>query len=236
MSIDLQQDIAPYSAVTMVIPNEVYVKSISDIAKLLTTTYHKICYVSLNKLYMPLIRGMKVKQIDVTKFFFIDAITKTAVAEPGNIPNCFFVSAPDNLTELGIAIQKTITGQQCDILLFDSLSTLLIYKNVQVVTQFVHSIVGQIGAANCIAVFTCLEGKKETDLIKDLSMFVDNTVHIPAAQSAPPAQPAPTPAQPQTQAPPGQPAPTPAQPQTQAPPAQPAPPPAQPQAPTNQPN
>lgn len=183
MGIDLKQDIAPYSAVALVIPNEIYIKSIADIAKQLTLAYSKICYVSLNKLYQPLTRGLKVNDVDITKFFFIDGITKTAIAEPGNIPNCFFVSAPDKLTELGIAIQKTINEQKSEVLLFDSLSTLLIYKNVQIVTQFVHSIVGQIGAANCIAVFTCLEGNTETDLIKDLSMFIDNTVHISAEQN-----------------------------------------------------
>ena len=128
----------------------------------------------MHKLYQPLTRSLKANDIDIGKFFFIDGITKTAIAEPGDIPNYHFVSAPNKLTELGIEIQKTVNEQKSEILLFDSLSTLLIYEKVRIVTQFVHSIVGQIATANCVALFTCLEGETEKDLIKDLGMFIDN--------------------------------------------------------------
>jgi hypothetical protein len=178
MAFEVSKDVQPYSSVTLVIQNEIYVKSIVEIAKQLSGVYNKISYVSLNKLYMPLIKSLTVNAVDTKKFFFIDGITKTAIADPGNIPSCEFVSGPDKLTEIGIAIQKNTASEKCEVLLFDSLSTLLIYKNVQIVKQFVHSIVGQVSAANCISVFTCLEGNVEDDLIKDLSMFIDNIVHI----------------------------------------------------------
>lgn len=178
MPVDIKKEIGPNLSVTVVIPNEIYIKNITTIAKQLSDSYSKVCYVSLNKLYQPLIRSLQATQVDTKKFYFIDGITKTAVADPGNVPNCLFVSGPDKITELGIAIQKTVNQQKSEVLLFDSLSTLLVYKNVQVVKQFVHSIVGQVSVANCVAAFTCLEGKTENDLIKDLSMFVDNIAHI----------------------------------------------------------
>lgn len=178
MSLDLKKEIGFNSSVTLVIPNEVYIKTITDIAKQLSLNYSRILYVSLNKIYMPLVKALQANNVDISKFFFIDGITKTAIADPGDIPNCYFVSGPDKITELGIAIQKVVTLQKSEVLLFDSLSTLLVYKNVQIVKQFVHSIVGQVSASNCVVLTTCLEGNIENDLIKDLSMFVDNIVHL----------------------------------------------------------
>lgn len=178
MALNLKSEIDSNSSVTLVIPNELYTKNIREIAKQLGDSYSKICYVSLNKLYNALTKTMAGSNIDIKKFFFIDGITKTAISDPGNIPNCDFVSGPDKLTELGISIQKNVAAQKSEVLLFDSLSTLLVYKQVQIVKQFVHSIVGQVSAANCVAVFTCLEGNTENDLIKDLSMFVDNIAHL----------------------------------------------------------
>lgn len=178
MALDIRKEIGANLSIAIVIPNEVYIKNINEIARQLSLSYNKICYVSLNKLYTPLTRALAANGVDIRKINFIDGITKTAIAEPGNIPNVAFVSGPDKITELGIAIQKGVAGSSCQALLFDSLSTLLVYKNVQIVKQFVHSIVGQVGATGCIAVFTCLEGNVEKDLIKDLSMFIDSIVHI----------------------------------------------------------
>jgi archaellum biogenesis ATPase FlaH len=178
MVIDIKKEISANSSLTLVIKNETYIKTIAEVAKQLSTQYDKICYISLNKLYQPLIKSLQANGADLSKFFFIDGITKTAISEPGDIANCYFVSGPDQITEIGIATQKVVALQKSQILLFDSLSTLLVYKNVQIVKQFVHSIVGQVAAINCISLFTCLEGNVETDLIKDLSMFIDRIVHV----------------------------------------------------------
>jgi len=178
MPLDLKKEIGFNSAVTLVVPNEIYTNNILSVAQQLAASYSRICYVSLNKLYMPLTRNLQGNNVDLSRFHFIDGITKTAVQDPGIVPNCTFVSGPDKLTELGIAIQKTIAEKKSEVLLFDSLSTLLIYAQNQMVKQFVHSIAGQISATGCIALFTILEGTKENDLIKDLSLFVDNIVHV----------------------------------------------------------
>lgn len=178
MPIDIKKEIGSSLSITLVMPNETYIKNMNIIAKQLCEAYNKVCYVSLNKLYQPLIEDLQANNIDIHKIYFIDGITKKAVSNPGNVPNCFFASGPDKITELGTAIQKIVNQQKSQALLFDSLSTLLIYKNVQVVKQFVHSIVGQVSVTNCVAAFTCLQGKNENSLIQDLSMLVDNIVHI----------------------------------------------------------
>lgn len=178
MAFDLKAELGQNMVVTLVIPNEIYVSNITEIAKQLAANHNKICYISLNKLYQPLIRNLKAHEVDINKFFFVDGITRTAVVDPGQVENCVFVSSPSSLTELGITIQKTVSEQQSEAVLFDSLSTLLVYEDIQVVKQFVHLIVSQISATNCVAIFTCLEGDKESELIKDLSMFVDKVIHL----------------------------------------------------------
>lgn len=178
MSINLGEIIGTNLSVTLVIPNEQYVNDIKDIAQQLSVSYTQICYVSLNKLYQPLVRGLQQQQIDISRFFFIDAITKTAIANAPETENAVFVTSPSSLTELGITIKKVIDEHKIQVLLFDSLSTLLVYEEIQVIKQFIHTVIGQISMTNCVGIFTCLEGEKEKDLLKDLSMFVDSVHYV----------------------------------------------------------
>jgi len=92
------------------------------------------------------------------------------------IKNCTFLSSPNALSELGINISNAL--QKSDSLLFDSLSTLLIYEKVGTVMKFVHSLVAKIRVSKCPAIFTALEGDAETQLIKDVTTLVDEIIKL----------------------------------------------------------
>ncbi|MCK5281918.1 MAG: hypothetical protein KAK00_00780 [Nanoarchaeota archaeon] len=174
----IKEEIENYSSIALIMPRVNYIKNMITISKQLADSYNRICYVSLNQRYQPLKRSLIANKVDINKFNFIDGITKTSVSETGEVSNCVFVSAPDKLTELAIAIQKTINEQKSEVILFDSLSTLLLYEPVHVISRFVHSIIGPIGAANCMAIFTCSEGDMEKELLKDISMFIDEEIQF----------------------------------------------------------
>ena len=62
--------------------------------------------------------------------------------------------------------------------ILDSLSTLLIYEEPSTVIKFSHSIISAFRSREVKAVLTCLEGDVGSELIKDLSMFVDKVVEL----------------------------------------------------------
>lgn len=178
MGLDLLKRIGSSAIVVLIIPNEKYNQYIVDIAKELGTPYSAICYVSLNKLYNALSRSMDAHSINKNKFFVVDAITRSVTSNPPEFDNCFYVTSSSALTELSLSISSALATNAFQCLLFDSLSTLLIYNKSDVVTQFVHDQMGKVMSANCIAIFTCLEGDTKSDLIKNLGMFVDQIIHL----------------------------------------------------------
>lgn len=177
--IDIKQDLLKNKTVAVVFPVKDYPVMINELVKTMSTSYGKILYISLNRLYNPLKRKLVQDGIDASKFVFVDCVTKTAVAQPEEHDDCIYVSTPNALTELSIAITKSIQKSYPDIVLFDSLSTLLIYENSMIVSQFVHSTTSKLNAFGVNVVFTILDSDKEQPLIKDLNMLLDKVITIP---------------------------------------------------------
>lgn len=159
--------------VLLTIQGEEYTKNIHYLAEYLSNKYPRILYVSLNELYSNLVLSLKDSKVDVKKFYFIDAITTSAETNVQKKDNCTFVVSPNALVELSLAISSAIEEQKPRAVLFDSISTLLIYENPKTVVKFVHSLIGKIRAASTDAFFTALEGDAKTPAIEDLGMFVD---------------------------------------------------------------
>ncbi len=162
----------------LVIPNEHYSSDILEITGNLSQTSKSICYVSLNRLYQPLIRKMQENNIDVRKFFIIDGITKTAIPNPPKTERCEYIPAPNALTDLNLAIAKTSCDFNIDTLIFDSLSTILIYERDDTITKFIHFLIIKLRSLDIKCVFTCLKGDTDTGVIKALSMFVDVVLRL----------------------------------------------------------
>ena len=160
----------------VIVPDTSYSKNLLDFAKQLSEKYKDVCYVSLNKPYGHLIKSFEDHKIDKNFFFFIDAVTRPS--NPVKKENYIFISSISALTDLSIAITKTLETRKYKSIIFDSLSTMLIYHEAATVTKFMHSLIGEVRAVKCIGVFTCLEGDVKSSLIKDLGMFVDEVVKI----------------------------------------------------------
>ncbi len=169
---DIKKSIKENDVMMLVIPNQNYAGSLGSVAKTMSKTFNKICYISLNKPRESLINGFKKKGVDTEKFFFIDAVGKGTSSD-----DVSYVSSPKALTELNIAIIKALSGV-VDSSLFDSLSTLLIYEEPSTVIKFSHSIISAFRNKKIKAVLTCLGGDAKSDLIKDLSMFVDKVIKL----------------------------------------------------------
>jgi N-acetyl-gamma-glutamylphosphate reductase len=88
------------------------------------------------------------------------------------------VSSPHALTEINIAFSKSLDEKKCDSSLFDSLSTLLAHEKVHIIIQFTHNVITKVKVSNCKAVFIALKEDVNSELIKDLYMFVDKVVEL----------------------------------------------------------
>lgn len=111
------------------------------------------------------------------KFLFIDTTTKP-LKSAAELNNCIYVSSISALTELNITITKALEKGKFEILIFDSLSTMLIYHNASTITKFVHNLIGKLRALNCGAVFTCVASDAKSTLVSQLSMLIDKRIRL----------------------------------------------------------
>jgi len=159
------------------ISNQEYSEKVREIAGASIKAFRKVCYISLNKPFETLFSSFRSNNIDAGKMIFIDCVT-TGGRSPANGPKVFFVSSPNALTDLSISINKVIDEEKIDAIIFDSLSTLLVYQQPSMVIKFSHSIISKLRAAKVKGVFTCLKEDIRGELVKDLSMFVDKIVEV----------------------------------------------------------
>ena len=174
-SMDIKEEIEKNQIVVALIPNKEYAARLEEIITILPQLYKNICYVSLNKPYNVLINRLKKSKIDIKKFFFIDCITESVEGKPVK-DSVLYVSSPRAFTELSIMIKKILEKIKIESIIFDSLSTLLIYEETMNVIRFAQSVMTTLRVRNSNGIFICLKEDVNTDLIKDLNMFADKII------------------------------------------------------------
>jgi hypothetical protein len=174
---DLARDLQSSDIILLIIPKERYKSEIVPLAKSLEEVSKRICYVCINEPYGFVSSNLKKNGSALEKFFFIDTLSMR-VQEPPAVENCIFVSAPNALTEISLALSKALNEQKCDMVVFDALSTLLIYENAHSLIQFIHTILTKLRMASGRAVFIALKEDVNSELVKDLYMFVDKITEV----------------------------------------------------------
>jgi hypothetical protein len=157
------------------IPKKEYSKYVTEIAQASYSMLKGICFVSLNKPYQTLSPVFKGKGIKLEKLVFIDAVSTGFKKESGGA-RVVAVSSPKALTELNIKIRKEIG--KVSAIVFDSLSTLLVYEQPSIVIKFSHSVISLLRKSKINGIFIMLKEDMDGELSKDLSMFVDGVVEL----------------------------------------------------------
>ena len=164
------EDLFYYQSTLVLIPSIEYNNVITQLPKKLSEK--KICYVTLNKTKASLIDLFNRAEINTENMVFIDAITKS-ISQVENTKNCYFVSSPQALTELSIVITEVLQ-QKFDYLIFDLLTTLMIYqREEEPVIRFISNIVNKIKTSDCKGIFYILNIKKHEALIEESFMVMD---------------------------------------------------------------
>jgi len=132
-------------------------------------------YVTLNKPFESMKSILEKGGVDTRLIIFIDAVTKTTGGKLTKTKNCLFIGNPENLSDISVAMDQAVRalpGKE-KFLFFDSLSTLLIYNNIETVARFVHFLAGKMRVWKVKGIIISLERKADKDLIEELSQFCD---------------------------------------------------------------
>jgi hypothetical protein len=155
--------------IIFIVPKITYSDNVNTIAIASSAVYERISFVSLNKPFSTLRENFTKLGLDSKNIFFIDAASGTAQTAT----NVTMVSSPRALTEMSIAINRSLTTTKSEHLIFDSLSTLIAYEQPSTIIKFCHALINSMREKKVKGAFICLKEDIDNGLIKDLSMFVD---------------------------------------------------------------
>jgi hypothetical protein len=150
-----------------------------DIVQTMAGNGYHIIIVTTNQPFEVLKKNYEKAGIDVSKLYFIDAITSYAIGRnPPGEPNVRFIGSPSSLTELGIAITGVLNdfSDRKPCILFDSVSTMLIYLPSASISKFIHNISTRLRLIETPGIFLAVGKGLDPRMISNLSTFMDDII------------------------------------------------------------
>jgi hypothetical protein len=152
-----------------------------DIVRSLIAKGHHILVITTNQPYEVQRKIYERNEIDLSKIFFIDAITNYAVGTvPQGVTDVKFISSPSNLTDLGIAISGVLSEKSGErtFIVFDSVNTMLIYLPSVNISKFLHFIANRLRFLDIPAIFLAVEKGLNPMMLSQISTLVDEIVDL----------------------------------------------------------
>ena len=166
----------------VILPKLTYSSIILALLRIISEQNESICYVSANKPEKTFTRILEVNDIDRKKFLIIDcAGVGDRGRQPGDGAETIFVDSPRDLTNVSIGVTDAI-NRGVENIVFDALSTFMIYGEGLVVVRFAHSLISKIRTSERKGVFIVLKDEISRILLDDLCMFIDAVIDFEANQ------------------------------------------------------
>jgi hypothetical protein len=180
MPLDLIQEIANNKFLLILMEEKEYASRLEEIINSVEKTRTKICYVCLSKPYTDVMEDLRKQGLNVHDFLFIDVLS-SHYNEQEPVGNCIFISEPTNLAAIRAAIMKAVDEKKCSVILFDTISTLLIYQETSSIVKFTHYLLTDEKQEHVKKLFIVLKNgtgpnEQSAMLLKDLTMFADKTI------------------------------------------------------------
>ena len=150
-----------------------------NIVKAMAEKGYHIIVITTNQPSEVLKKNYQKSGIDLSRLFFIDAITSYAIGTtPPPEQDVRFISNPSNLTDIGIAITGALneyySRKPC--ILFDSVSTMLIYLPSANISKFIHNITNRLRLADTPGIFLAVGKGLDPMMVSNLSTFMDDII------------------------------------------------------------
>ena len=159
-------------------PGNTRERNMEIIKELSALGYHSVV-ITTNFPYSVLRKLYEQGGVDLAKVSFIDAVTRHSFGSAEDIPGIVrYINNPANLTDMGIAVTEVLrehhSGKVC--ILYDSISTLLIYLSSANISKFIHFVTNKLRLMDISGVFLAVEKGLDPMLMTQLTTFVDTVI------------------------------------------------------------
>ena len=118
------------------------------------------------------------------RFHFIDVLSSHYMKMESS-DNCTYLDSPVNLADIRNEITKAIKEKKCSVVVFDSISNMLEYREKFDIIRFTHDLLSQKTGKNKILYIILKNGivpaEENENLVKDLIMFADKAIDLISA-------------------------------------------------------
>jgi len=127
-----------------------------------------------------LAEDLKAENVRTDQIFFIDMVTKYVGTPKEEAPNCIFIDSPQDLTDMAIVMQQAADHfkGKCPLIILDSISTLLIYNDIKVISKFSHFFTEKIKLWKAKGVVFSVQKETDEKLMELLTQFCDERVDL----------------------------------------------------------
>ncbi len=152
-----------------------YNKAIMNHISELFANYERIGYITLNKTYKALKQLMETYGIDVSKIYVIDLITPNIFRGEEN-EHCTYIDLNMlKISDFSEIIFNFVKQYELQSVIIDSLSSFLVYKQEEELTEFFNYLVSCFEELNVDVTFIALNEDLERKCIKQIKMVSDHT-------------------------------------------------------------
>ncbi|NHN58322.1 MULTISPECIES: recombinase RecA [Halorussus] len=117
----------------------------------------------------------------------VDCVSKQQGVAPADTDEITYVSSPEDMTGIGIQLSELLrtfyedAGVERNRILLHSLSTLLMYSNLQTVFRFLHVFTGRVQSADALGVFVIDETAHDRQTMSTLKQLFDGQIQVRGA-------------------------------------------------------
>jgi hypothetical protein len=179
---NLIKEITSNKFLLILMNEEHYPEKMDELIKVVEKSKTKICYVCLSKPYEYVVAEFRDKGLNLKDFFFIDVLS-SHFSKPKPRDDCIFVSSPSNLDGVKEAVATAVKTKKCSVVVFDTISTLLIYEPNFSIVKFTNSLITEKSHEFTTKLFVILKGDHSIVddvnlLTKDLEMLADKKIDM----------------------------------------------------------
>lgn len=166
--------------VILVVSLKDYTATAIELVRLFQKDGSEGIYFTINKAVEGLCALLEHSQVDCSKIHFVDAITNVAGRKEVYTKNSYYLESPTDLIEIDTKIDELLSqpNTKRNFLVFDSISTLLIYNHPEAVEKFCHSLIGKIRGKKVRAVFLMVRSEKDKGTLEAISQFCDKAIEM----------------------------------------------------------
>lgn len=128
--------------------------------------------------------GSLLAEPDSNRLGFVDCVTRHQGRSPSDTALVKYASSPVDMTGIGIKfssfVEEFYTEQELgqNRIVFDSLSTLLMYSDLQTVFRFMHVFTSRVDDANAVGLYTIDSTAHDVESMNTLKQLFDGMVTV----------------------------------------------------------